>query len=103
MTIERSGIRIGRLEIEPDAYRASVSGRTLPLSPSQFELLAFLVDHRDRVVTRDELARATHLEHGRSVDVVLSSLRRILGCDFVRNVRNRGWILEAAALDGELQ
>lgn len=91
-------VAVGLLEIEPGAYRASLDGRAIPLSPSQFELLAFLVDNRDRVVTREELAQAGHLEHERSVDVALSSLRRVLGCEFVRNVRNRGWILEPTAL-----
>ena len=91
-------VAVGLLEIEPGAYRATLAGRALPLSPSQFELLAFLVDNRNRVVTRDELAHAGHLEHERSVDVALSSLRRVLGREFVRNVRNRGWILEPSAL-----
>lgn len=89
---------IGALEIDPSGYRARLSGRTLSLTPSQFELLAFLVTHRGRVVRREELAQAGHLEHARSVDVALSSLRRALGCDFLRNVRNRGWILEPVAL-----
>jgi DNA-binding response OmpR family regulator len=85
---------IGTLEIEPGAYRARLDGRILPLTPSQFELLAFLVGNRDRVVPREELAKAGRLEHERSVDVALSCMRRVLGGDFVRNVRNRGWILE---------
>ena len=95
-----SGVQlaVGVLEIDAAAYRASLNGRPLDLSPSQFEVLAFLVASTDRVVTRDELAHAGHLEHQRSVDVVLSSLRRALGGDFLRNVRNRGWILEPAAL-----
>lgn len=91
-------VTIGVLEIEPGAYRASIEGRIVQLSPSQFELLVFLVDNRDRVVTREELAHAGHLEHERSVDVALSSLRRALERDFVRNVRSRGWILEPRAL-----
>lgn len=84
----------GTLEIEPGAYRARLDGQVLALTPSQFELLAFLAGHRDRVVTREELAQAAGLEHERSVDVALSSIRRMIGCDFIRNVRNRGWILE---------
>jgi DNA-binding response OmpR family regulator len=87
-------LHIGRLEIEPGAYRAVLGGETLPLTPSQIEFLTVLVSNRDRVVTRAELAKAARLEQSRSVDVVLSSLRRVLGEGFVRNVRNRGWILE---------
>jgi DNA-binding response OmpR family regulator len=87
-------LQAGLLEIDPAAYRATLGGRELALSASQLELLAFLVRHRDRVVTRAELAGAAGLTSGRSVDVALSSLRRLLGGNIIRNVRNRGWILE---------
>lgn len=89
---------IGALDIDQAAYRATLDGHLLELTASQFEILAFLVANRDRVVTRGELAAAGRLTHERSVDVTLSSLRRALGRDFVRNVRNRGWILEPSAL-----
>lgn len=94
-----SALAIGRLEVLPDAYRATLDGRTLSLSPSQLELLVYLVRNRDRVVSRSELADAGGLEHGRSVDVALSGLRRELGDGWIRNVRNRGWILEPDGSD----
>ena len=94
-----STITIGSLEIEPRAYRATLDGRVLALSPSQLELLRALVVNRDRVVSRAELAKAAGLEQAGSVDVVLSSLRRMFGEAFVRNVRNRGWILEPSAFE----
>ena len=90
---------VGELEIEPKAYRAALGGTTLALSPSQLELLRMLVANRDRVVSRSELAKAAGLEGAGSVDVLLSSLRRLLGDGFVRNVRNRGWILEPTAFE----
>jgi DNA-binding response OmpR family regulator len=92
-------LRLGYLEIEPSAFRAALHGRVFALSPSQVELLSMLVRHRDRVVSRAELAEAAGLEQAASVDVVLSSLRRLFGERFVRNVRNRGWILEASAFE----
>jgi DNA-binding response OmpR family regulator len=97
-TVLDKTICVGYLEIEPRAYRATLRGRLLPLTPSQVELLSLLAVNRDRVVTRAEFAGAAGLE-GRTVDVVLSSLRRMLGDDFVRNVRNRGWILEPTAFE----
>jgi DNA-binding response OmpR family regulator len=90
---------VGSLEVEPDAYRATLGGRTLALSPSQVAVLRVLVANRDRVVSRSELAKAAGLEQAGSVDVVLSALRRLLGEAFVRNVRNRGWIVEPSALE----
>ncbi len=92
-------ISVGYLDIEPQAYRAALHGRALTLTPSQVDLLSYLVANRDRVVTRNELAEAAGLVQVRSVDVVLSSLRRMLGDGFVRNVRNRGWILEPSVFE----
>lgn len=95
---DTSKIEVGPLAVEPAAYRATLAGRVLSLSRSHLELLAFIVANRDRVVSRDELAAAASLAHCRSVDVALSALRRELGEGFLRNVRNRGWILEPDAI-----
>lgn len=89
---------MGALEVDPSGYRASFFGRALTLTRSQVELLALLVQNRDRVVSRVELSQALGLARPRSVDVLLSGLRQELGRPFLRNVRNRGWIIEPAAL-----
>jgi DNA-binding response OmpR family regulator len=91
-------LAVGGLEVDAQGYRASLAGRALALSRSQVELLAFLVANRHRVVSRDELSGALGLVRPRSVDVLLSGLRREIGRPFVRNVRNRGWIVEPGAL-----
>lgn len=91
-------LHAGALDIDLAAYRARLGRDPLPLSPSQLELLAFLVANRDRVVTREELASAAGLENERSVDVALTAVRRALGRDAIRNVRNRGWIFEPQRL-----
>ncbi len=90
---------VGYLEIDTGAYRAVLHGRPLYLTPSQLELLSTLVANRHRVVTRAELADASGLEQERSVDVVLTSLRRLLPDGFVRNIRSRGWILEPSVFE----
>jgi len=89
---------LGGMEIDAAGHRAAFRGRTLQLSSSQLELLAILVANHRRVVSRAELSQRLGLERGRSVDVMLSMLRRELGCDFVRNVRKRGWIVIPEAL-----
>src|SRR5918995_5085903 len=92
-------IALGALRVDLEGYRAELAGRPLMLSRSQLELLAILVSNSHRVVSRQELSEALGLARGRSVDVLLSRLRRELGRDLVRNVRNRGWIVEPGALD----
>src|SRR5262249_7078941 len=91
-------LALGILEVDTDSYRAWVAGRLLALSRSQVELLAIMIANRHRVLSRVELAKALRLERPRSVDVLLSGLRRQIDRPFVRNVRNRGWIVEPNAL-----
>ncbi len=97
--ITMGAIVLGALRVDVESYRAEFAGRVLSLSRSQLELLAILVANRHRVVSRDELSEALQLARGRSVDVLLSGLRREIGRDFVRNIRNRGWIVEPGALE----
>lgn len=91
-------LSLGVLEVDSESYRASFAGRMLGLSRSQVELLAILIANRHRVISRAELSKALGLVRPRSVDVLLTGLRRELGRSFVRNVRNRGWIVEPGSL-----
>lgn len=92
-------LALGRLHLDTDTYRAALDGRPVPLTRAQIELLALLLANRHRVISRSELSEALGYAGGRSVDVLLSSLRRILGDGFVRNVRGRGWIVEPKTLE----
>lgn len=93
-------IELGPLEIDLESYRATLSDKPLDLSPSQLEMLAILVANHGRVTSREELSKAVGLRRGRSVDVMLCSLRKELGHEFIRNVRNRGWIVDPETLMG---
>jgi DNA-binding response OmpR family regulator len=92
---------LGPLEVDLESYRATLSAKPLDLSPSQLEMLAILVANHGRVTSREELSKAVGLRRGRSVDVMLCSLRKELGHDFIRNVRNRGWIVDPEMLVSE--
>jgi len=94
-------IRVGALHVDLDGYRAAFAGRPLALNRSQLELLAILLENLHRVVSRAELSTALGLSRGRSVDVLLSGLRREIGREFVRNIRSRGWIVEPGVLEAE--
>lgn len=97
--VSMGAIALGGLRVDIESYRADFMGRLLELSRSQLELLAILIANRHRVVSRNELSESLGLARGRSVDVLLSGLRREIGRDFVRNIRNRGWIVEPGALE----
>jgi DNA-binding response OmpR family regulator len=83
-TPERSAAyRAGRLAIDFDAVSVTVSGAAVRLTKREFELLRFLVENRNRVLSRDRLLeRVWGLDRQvetRSVDVHVGRLRGKLG------------------------
>ena len=92
----------GDLLLDLGGHRAAVGGRSLELSPAEFEILAALLKAGGRVVTRDQLINRLH-PHGegidnRSIDVYVGRLRTKLGDSsarprFVATVRGVGYRL----------
>ena len=76
-------IELGQLRITRDAREVFLAGRSLDLSPKEFDLLVLLAERAGQVVTRREiLAEVWRQPYGggdRTVDVHLSSLRSKLG------------------------
>ncbi|MHC5904817.1 winged helix-turn-helix domain-containing protein [Streptomyces sp. S6] len=76
---------------------ASVDGAELDLTYLEFELLAHLVAHPNRVHTRDQLVTTVwgygHVGDGRTVDVHVARLRRKLGVrrQAIQTVRRVGY------------
>src|SRR4029079_4914239 len=48
-------VTVGELEVDPAARRVRLSGEELQLSRKEFDLLAELIGHAGRVVTREDL------------------------------------------------
>lgn len=91
-------IRVGQLEVDPGGYRATFKGRPLSLSASQLEVLCLLLANHSRVCSRRELSEALGLHGARTVDVILSEIRRSVGRQFLRNVHSMGWIVDPQKL-----
>ena len=82
------------------ADRAPRHLRRPSLGPQERAVLSVLVDNRDRVVGRRELARQAGLTglNERRCDSLLVGLRRVLGADAIVTVRSRGWRLDSSAV-----
>jgi DNA-binding response OmpR family regulator len=80
---QSAAYRAGRLAIDFDAVSVTVSGAPVRLTKREFELLRFLVENRNRVLSRDRLLeRVWGLDRQvetRSVDVHVGRLRGKLG------------------------
>lgn len=86
------------ISVDTDRRSAHVDGRPLDLTYLEFELLAHLTAHPQRVHTRDHLVSAVwgygHVGDGRTVDVHVARLRRKLGAayrDSIVTVRRVGY------------
>ena len=82
--LDRTGssrtVRVGGLELDPDAHRVLVDGQPRTLTRSEFKLLALLASHPDRVFSRRELMEhlweSNYVGDQRACDIHISNLRR---------------------------
>jgi len=97
-----------RLDVARRELR-SMDGSLVLLSGGEFELLLAFAEHAQQVLTRDQLidlARGeSHLADDRSIDVLVSRIRRKLEPDLknpslIRTVRNEGYIFTSAVTRG---
>ena len=81
-------LRIGALEVDLRAHRATLGGDELPLTAKEFALLALLARDPGAVVSRErilsEVWNTTWYGSAKTIDVHVASLRRKLG--------DPGWI-----------
>ena len=92
-------VRFGNCELDCDRRELRRSGTPVHVQPQVFDLLVYMVTHRDRVISRDEMIEAVW--QGRSVsDVTLNSrvnaARQAIGDDgqrqtLIRTVPRRGF------------
>lgn len=97
-------LECGEVKLHPDTAEASVAGRMIPLSPTEYKLLAELIGARERVVSRDDLLRNVwgyrNPGDGRVVDNLVYRLRAKMEPDpaepvHLLTVRGFGYRLKA--------
>lgn len=89
------------LELDLQGYRARQGNRTIPLSQQQLSLLRLFIEDPERVLTRQQIARALwsrdDVAHN-TVRAAVQRLRKLLraqgGAEVIRSVKGRGWSLE---------
>ncbi len=104
----REVIRVGELELSARDYSASLAGRPLRLTTSEFVLLRVLAERAGRVLSREQLLDLTKGSadeaFDRSIDAHVSRLRAKLGDDpkqprLLRTVRGAGYVLAVGGGD----
>lgn len=94
------GVVLGDLEIDLERRVAALRSEVLPLTATEFDLLALLASHAGSVVTREQILDAlwgdAFVASSRSLDVHLTGLRAKLQLPgFIINVRGVGYRVEA--------
>lgn len=92
-------LQVGPIRLDPAAFDVQVNGRSVYLSPREFELLEYLMRHTDRFVTNEQIRRAVWGPGGNDTNTITVHVRRLrskLGDDpqrptIIRNVRGRGY------------
>lgn len=87
-----------KIKLAPDLPAAVIGEKTIKLSPAEFRVLAVLVRHKGKPVTRPELL--TVLKDGKDysftniIDVYINYLRGKIGKERIRTVRGVGYAFQ---------
>ena len=101
---ESPTLQLDGLEINRDARSVTVDGSPVRLTPTEYSILLYLVEHRGSVVAVEDLFRAVWNEDfmpgsNNTVMVHIRHLREKIGDDaqkprFIKNVWGVGYIIE---------
>ena len=98
--ILEAAVSLGAYTFQPDTRLLSLGDSVQSLSHKEAELLSLLYEHRNRLVKRSEILTRIWGEndyfHGRSMDVFITRLRKLLAADnriAIEGVRGSGFVL----------
>ncbi|WP_250626633.1 response regulator transcription factor [Pinirhizobacter soli] len=100
----RSVLRVADLELDLVTHAANRAGQELPLQPTEYRLLEFLMRHAGQVLTRTmifEHVWGFHFDPGTNViDVHIGRLRRKIDqpgqSSLIRTIRGSGYVIAPA-------
>lgn len=92
-------VRHGELTLDLDGYKAYAGGRSVDLTPREFEILRELLLHRGRILTRKNLLQTlwkyAFFGDERIIDTHIKNLRKKLGTDdCIETVRGVGYRID---------
>lgn len=97
--------RFDRFEVKPTERQLLADGVPARLGARAFDVLVWLIEHRDRLVTKQELLEAVWpglVVEENNLSVQVSALRKILGAGLIATVPGRGFRFTAEVLSEAL-
>ncbi len=94
-----SELTCGPLRLDTRTGRLTVDGNPVRLTSHEYRLIAYLMHHVGRVISRTEIVEHLYEQDfdrdSNTVEVFVGRLRKKLGVDVIHTVRGLGYILEA--------
>jgi two-component system, OmpR family, response regulator len=93
-----SEIICGPVRLDTRAGRVIVDGNPVKLTSHEYRLLAYLMHHAGRIVSRGELTEHLYDQDfdrdSNTIEVFVGRLRKKLGMDLIQTVRGLGYLIE---------
>ncbi len=93
----------GPLRVDTRSGRASVDGNPVKLTANEFKVLAYLMHHQGKVISRTELTEHIYDQDfdrdSNTIEVFVGRLRKKLEINLIQTVRGLGYRLEPPAED----
>ncbi len=90
-------IEIGTLRLDTKSTRVTVDGTPIKLTSHEYRLLAYLVHHKDKVISRTELVEHLYDQDfdrdSNTIEVFVGRLRKKIPADMIKTVRGLGYCL----------
>ena len=90
-----SELTCGPLRLDTNASKADIDGTPLKLTSHEFRLLAYLMHHMGKVVSRSELVEHLYDQDfdrdSNTIEVFVGRLRKKMGVDMIETVRGMGY------------
>ena len=96
----------GPVRLDARSGRVTVDGNPVKLTSHEYRLLAYLMHHQGRVVSRTELVEHLYQQDfdrdSNTIEVFVGRVRRKLGADILQTVRGLGYVAIAPAEPGTM-
>ena len=91
-------IEVGPMVLDTRSSRVTVKGEVVRLTAQEYKLLAYLVHHKGKVISRTELTEHIYDQDfdrdSNTIEVFVTRIRKKLGVDLIRTVRGLGYCLD---------
>ncbi len=93
----RSDIECGPLRLDTKTARVTLDGQPVKLTSHEYRLLAYLMHHNDRIVSRTELVEHLYEQDfdrdSNTIEVFIGRLRKKIPPDMIKTIRGLGYRL----------